>query len=119
MSINKVVKTIIEGEGISQKKFAEIIGVSDQLVSKWVHGSNLPTEKGLCKIIMSFRAYNPYWIISGQGNPDNTQWEDSSSECKSCLEKDRTIAILQDHITTLKEQNELLKDKAGIQSKVS
>lgn len=114
----KVVKTIIENEGITQKRFAEIIGVSEQLVSKWVHGSNLPTEKGLCKIIMEFRKYNPYWIISGAGNPDNTEWEETNTGCRNCAEKDRTIQYLEDHIKTLKTQLDWIMSQSNQTSKI-
>lgn len=118
MSKNEVVKTIIDREGITQKKFAEIVEVSEQLVSKWVKGPNLPTEKGLLKIIMEFRAYNPYWIITGKGNPDNTEWEESKSGCKNCDEKDRTIQYLEDHIKTLKTQLDWIMRQSNGQTKV-
>lgn len=115
---NEVIKTIIRVEKITQRELANKLNVSEQLVSKWVNYENTPTIKSLLTLVLEFRSINPYWILTGEGDYENTEWKQSSYQCNYCLEKDRTISILQDHIGTLKEQNMLLKGDVGIKSKV-
>ncbi len=41
-NIKEILKTLIENKGVSQKDFAEAIGVQDAAVSKWLSGIQIP-----------------------------------------------------------------------------
>ena len=106
---NEIVKTIIKNENITQRELATKLNVSEQLVSKWVNHENTPTNKTLLALVLEFRSINPYWILTGEGNYDNTDWSGTSKECKGCEEKEKMIGFLEDHLQTLKDQIAIMK----------
>jgi GTP cyclohydrolase I len=68
MNIAEGIKSLIEKSGLTQKEFAEKIGVSSQIVSEWIRGKKEPRKKTRLKIAEFFKlsGKDPF---SGAGRP--------------------------------------------------
>jgi transcriptional regulator with XRE-family HTH domain len=85
----------IESEHLTAAEFADRIGVQRSSVSHVLSGRNNPGFSFIQKILESFPAINPRWLIIGEGeiyntNMKNTNYEPSSknlfSETKKNIE---------------------------------
>lgn len=69
---DRIIK-VFKDTGLNQRQFAELIGVSQQLVSTVVTYSKKPNEKILFAIIDNISTVDPLWLFTGNGeNSDNT-----------------------------------------------
>lgn len=59
-----VVKEIIEKEKLSNKEFAEKVGVGAPAVSNYVNG-RYPNSETINKIMRAFPRINPEWLLNG------------------------------------------------------
>lgn len=63
---DRVIKVFNES-GLNQRKFAELIGVSQQLVSAVINYSKKPNETILLAIIDHIEDIDPIWLFTGNG----------------------------------------------------
>lgn len=57
--------------GLNQRKFAELIGVSQQLVSAVLNYNKKPNETILFAIIDNITSVDPIWLLTGKGKYTN------------------------------------------------
>lgn len=62
---------VFQSTGLNQRQFAELIGVSQQLVSTIVTYSKKPNEKILFAIIDNLSNVDPLWLFTGVGEYSN------------------------------------------------
>lgn len=62
---------VFKSTGLNQRQFAELIGVSQQLVSTVVTHSKKPNEKILFAIIDNLSEVDPLWLFTGDGESIN------------------------------------------------
>jgi transcriptional regulator with XRE-family HTH domain len=65
--IGSNIKTIIERNNLTQKEFADIIGVQESAVGKWVLGKNSPRMGTIQKISDKF-GVDKSWILTRHDN---------------------------------------------------
>ncbi len=105
----------------NQKKFAEIVGVSPQVISNILIGrKNAPGFKLLSSVASKFEDINAFWILTGKGEKlkkDDTEIriktlnEEINLLKKSLSDKDKIISLQDDKIKTLENTlSELKKD---------
>ena len=58
---------LLKAEGINPTRFAERIGVQRSSMSHILSGRNKPSYDFLVKVLDSFPAVNPDWLIRGKG----------------------------------------------------
>jgi transcriptional regulator with XRE-family HTH domain len=58
---------IIEKEGLTAGKFAQLIGTQPSVISHILNGRNKPSMEIIQKILSTFREINPDWLILGVG----------------------------------------------------
>lgn len=66
MSFSERVKEV-RGD-LTQKIFAEKIGVHVNTVSRWERGEQTPDQKDLCTILSLFSDISPEWLLTGEGD---------------------------------------------------
>ncbi|QWK19738.1 MAG: XRE family transcriptional regulator [Hydrogenobacter thermophilus] len=66
MSIGERLKTLIGILGLTQREFAERVGVSKSLISEYVHGKRIPPKKTLALISKTFNV-SMRWLAEGEG----------------------------------------------------
>lgn len=54
--------------GLTQKLFAEKLGVHTNTVSRWERGEQVPNQEELCNIISVFNEISPGWLLAGEGD---------------------------------------------------
>lgn len=64
---DRIIK-VFRDTGLNQRQFAELIGVSQQLVSTVVTYSKKPNEKILFAIIDNISNIDPLWLFTGNGD---------------------------------------------------
>lgn len=69
---NRIVQ-LINSEGLTSSKFADTIGVQRSSISHILSGRNNPSLDFIQKILTSFPAIDPNWLISGSGNMYKSQ----------------------------------------------
>ena len=62
----RVIK-VFNDSGLNQRKFAELIGVSQQLVSAVVNYTKKPNETILLAILDNIEGIDPLWLFTGVG----------------------------------------------------
>ncbi|GAB7256646.1 helix-turn-helix transcriptional regulator [uncultured Polaribacter sp.] len=67
---NRIIE-IYKDVNLNQKKFAELIGVSQQLVSAVLNYSKKPNETILFAIIDNITNVDPIWLLTGKGKYKN------------------------------------------------
>ncbi len=80
---------LLNSEGLSASKFADIIGVQRSSMSHIISGRNNPSLDFIQKIIRSFPNVSGDWLISGSGEMDKQQ---SSTSLFQDLPKDENSA---------------------------
>lgn len=68
---SKRVIQVFEDSGLNQRQFAELIGVSQQLVSAVVNFTKKPNETILLAIIDTIEDIDPMWLFTGVGKYNN------------------------------------------------
>ncbi len=63
---DRVIK-VFNDSGLNQRKFAELIGVSQQLVSAVVNYTKKPNETILLAILDNIEGIDPLWLFTGVG----------------------------------------------------
>lgn len=63
---DRVIK-VFNDSGLNQRKFAELIGVSQQLVSAVVNYTKKPNETILLAILDNIEGIEPLWLFTGVG----------------------------------------------------
>jgi len=63
---DRVIK-VFNDLGLNQRKFAELIGVSQQLVSAVVNYTKKPNETILLAILDNIEGIDPLWLFTGVG----------------------------------------------------
>lgn len=58
---------LLKAEGINPTRFAERIGVQRSSMSHILSGRNKPSYDFIVKILESFHAVNPDWLLRGKG----------------------------------------------------
>jgi transcriptional regulator with XRE-family HTH domain len=113
--INERLKKLIKKEKLTQKKFCEIIGISDGTLNTTFKRNSNPGSEILIKILEKFPNYSINWLLSGKGEMEISK--DSVTEktieindyrekyYKTLEEKDK----LRDEIDELKSEIESLK----------
>lgn len=66
--LNERIKTIRKNAGLSQDKFASMIGITFSSVSSLETGRNNPSEQTIRAICSEFNV-NRYWLETGEGDP--------------------------------------------------
>ena len=61
------IKTILDKEGLSASKFAEMIGVQRSSISHILSERNKPSLEFIQKILEAFPHINAEWILTGKG----------------------------------------------------
>ena len=85
---NRIKKTRSE-RGFSQKRLAEMIGISDAAVSKIESGTNNPADRTV-KLIADALNVSEHWLRTGEGSPD----VESASSAMDALVKERNLSEL-------------------------
>lgn len=60
-------------EGISPAEFADKIGVQRSSVSHVLNGRNYPSASFIQKMLVSYKALNPRWLLLGEGTMFETK----------------------------------------------
>lgn len=103
-------KQYIDYKGFNNRNFELEIGLSNGYLGTQLKRNADLGESILMKIIDNCLDINPEWLLTGKGSM--LKEENNSSQIPHKEEEEQnTIHLLQDHITTLKENNSLLKDK--------
>ncbi len=66
----RVIK-VFNDSGLNQRQFAELIGVSQQLVSAVINYTKKPNEAILLAIIDKIKEIDPMWLLTGVGSKKN------------------------------------------------
>lgn len=106
----------------SNKKFAEMVGISEKTSSNYCGGSKIPGKKILDRVLLAFPDVSRSWLYLGEGSMlnqssapsintinqkgDNTQNNNVTSEDVSKL-----IEAVSSQQQTIKDLVELLKNK--------
>ena len=53
---------------LTQKVFAEKLGVHTNTVSRWERGEQVPDQEELCNILSIFNETSPEWFLTGNGS---------------------------------------------------
>lgn len=101
VDVRKNLKAIIEENGISQKKIALEVGMTESALSNWLNESSLPTLKKtleICEVV-------GVSIVDVFTYPVKYVPEDQvGSSCEKCKEKDEIISNLNLLIKQLKSK---------------
>lgn len=112
----QIINELIEYKGFKTKaKFAEFIGISPQLLSKWMERNTFDIDK----MVIAFPEINAIWLLTGKGEmlkePVSAGAAGMTSVYQKLLdEKDSRIADLNKQVEFLKQQIEE-KDKQIIE----
>lgn len=71
---DRVIKVFNDSE-LNQRKFAELIGVSQQLISAVVNYSKKPNETILLAILDNIEGIDPLWLFTGIGRYNDNHVE--------------------------------------------
>ncbi|WP_162274040.1 helix-turn-helix domain-containing protein [Polaribacter reichenbachii] len=63
--------SVFNDSGLNQRQFAELIGVSQQLVSAVINYTKKPNEAILLAIIDKIKGIDPMWLLTGVGSEKN------------------------------------------------
>ena len=92
---NLVLRQLMRRECLNSRQLAELVGVSDQGVSRWKRGENLPTDKNLKRIADSL----------------NEPYEELLKMARTPAQKPQHKPRLQEYITLLDTYGERLEDE--------
>lgn len=77
MNESERIKKIIHELNMTEKAFADSIGIDAQLIGQWKKFKTPVSPKALIAIMNKYRQFNPYWITSGDGEMNNVSIETS------------------------------------------
>jgi DNA-binding XRE family transcriptional regulator len=112
--------------GLNNSSFSKALGVNPTVMYNIRKGRNMPSYPILLKMALSFDNIDMNWVVTGNGNmlreggvKIEVSKEESTieqhllpSECEKCKLKDQIITLLKEHLETIKEQNQFLKEKS-------
>lgn len=82
---------------LTQKKFAEKLGVHTNTVSRWERGEQTPDQKDLCNILEIFKDVSPEWLLTGVGSKEKF---------------DKTVQVSKNDTETIFRQQQPSSDEA-------
>lgn len=120
--MNKIsfrLRHIIDSQGLTIRKFAEIIDASNGTISKCLRDNTDISSNWLTKILTTFPNINAYWLLTGEGEmyvntspsppaPSPVQSDDLSELLKA---KDEIIRSKDDIIRSKEELIAMLREK--------
>lgn len=62
------IQELINAEGLTPSKLAEILGVQPSSISHILSGRNNPGYEFISKILVKFPSLNPRWLLLGKGD---------------------------------------------------
>lgn len=105
LTINQRLKLFLDHIGIGRQKFADTLGVSQQVLSNALGGrTKYPKSDFLISLIDNYPNFNIYWLLTGKGEMFIDEMLNSSEDLKQELEalrkensklKDKIIALLE------------------------
>ncbi|WP_061222156.1 helix-turn-helix domain-containing protein [Leptospira weilii] len=60
------IRVLLKALGVTQKEFADNVGISQGFVSEIINGKNVPSHETLARIAFKYRV-NLNWLINGEG----------------------------------------------------
>jgi transcriptional regulator with XRE-family HTH domain len=87
---------ILNNEGLSATKFADIIGVQRSSISHIISGRNKPSYDFISKTLEKFPGVNAEWLINGKGNMYKEDLRESTPELftvKDLKKEEKNIRI--------------------------
>lgn len=95
---------------MTQKEFAQILGIGKSLISDYEVGRTKPTSEILAKMC-ELKNVNLNWLLSGKGQPYITDYLDNTgAETFMAMEPDSYYEI-EKELNTLREENRELHSK--------
>lgn len=67
MAVNQRIKILIEELKLSQGKFAQIVGLNQNLISRTVNAETTPNFEAVEKIYRGIKNISPHWLLTGEG----------------------------------------------------
>lgn len=105
------INQLLNSEGLSASKFADIIGVQRSSMSHILSGRNNPSLDFIQKIMRSFPNVSGDWLISGSG--EMTKSQDSSSLFQELIKEENSVPYQSSQPPKLKKENsEVSQNKA-------
>lgn len=83
---------------IHQKRFAEMVGVHVNTLSRWERGEQFPNQPDICKILQIRPSVNPEWFLAGEGPMERGADQQVVAKTESC-----DLSLLQDVIAAVEE----------------
>ncbi|MCX6278433.1 MAG: hypothetical protein NT004_10085 [Bacteroidetes bacterium] len=97
--------------------FSSAIGIPNNVtIGRIINTNGSPSFDVLQKIVQHYSSIiNTNWLITGEGSmlvgdaSKNETIKTSTADCKGCIDKGKTISVLEDVVGILKEVNQSLK----------
>ena len=83
--MNERIAKILSVEKLSNKEFAELLGIQRSGVSHLLSGRNKPSLDFLAKLLMHFPDINPRWLILGYGDMRSKKIASAKPDTKPAL----------------------------------
>ncbi|ULG93603.1 helix-turn-helix transcriptional regulator [Leptospira interrogans] len=83
------IRALLKELGITQKEFAETVGISQGFVSEIINGKNVPSHETLTKMVLKYRV-NMNWLLSGEGSmflPSSEELDKQTDEIRFIIRK--------------------------------
>ncbi len=74
------IQKLIEAEGLTSSKFADMIGIQRSSVSHFLNGRNNPSLEVILKILTAFSKLNSDWLLFGKGSMFKEEAKNISNE---------------------------------------
>lgn len=116
------IKQIINYTRLSERAFAESIGVKQNTLNQQIKGERSISLDTVCKILISYEYISAEWLLRGEGEMLQKNFSQTNADASlqqiydSVLKgKDNEIKKLEAEINMLKGENRLLRELAGIE----
>lgn len=83
LTVNQRIKFLVDALHLTQKEFAEQVGVNQELVSRTINGKTTPNFGFIEAVYKAFPSVNPGWLISGLGDI----WKEGTSHASNISQK--------------------------------
>lgn len=106
-------KQFIDYKQLNILKFSEKIGINEGTIRKIINDNSGIQSKNLEKIANAFPELNLHWLITGRGPmllDESASREKLSDSDLRILDKDKTIAILENTIENLTAETQQLRE---------
>lgn len=109
---------LIESLGITQKEFAQQIGVSPASLSHITSGRNRPSLEIVTKILSKYHQISPDWLLFGRGDMTISTHEAVINTQTNNLRSQNAYAGNQSNNSNLQSNSAIQKDPIVIQKQV-